>query len=372
MLTETHSPELLGQLGQLGFKITQARNAVAFLSQPSPLASKLLHSANPLEACIEYLILHVPECDLPQRFLPAVNSSSPFITATHGGSDDLKRRWIEERATKQAGFPAHVVRECLEDARLIEDWALLVTALNHYLIGKDWLTVFEEHLDIMEAEPISTEEAEAIGASYDDDSTLTMPLFVAPIQVHFVIPLTYIYNKSSHPPPIYLTSNSVPAYVRLHLLSQLHEGFESGFIQNTGEGVCLGVMQVLEEQWGHVEDQGPPDISIVIQHLMPKSSLFLPLDDESPPETEAVEAKRRAGKRGGQRRKEQRTDHQILQEFELMRKQKAYTDLYALRKKLPAFTAKEEFLGLLQNSRVVIVVGETGTYLNVGPFCHSI
>ena len=156
MLTETHSPELLGQLGQLGFKITQARNAVAFLSQPSPLASKLLHSANPLEACIEYLILHVPECDLPQRFLPAVNSSSPFITATHGGSDDLKRRWIEERATKQAGFPAHVVRECLEDERLIEDWALLVTALNHYLIGKDWLTVFEEHLDIMEAEPIST------------------------------------------------------------------------------------------------------------------------------------------------------------------------------------------------------------------------
>ena len=76
----------------------QARDAVAFMSIPSPLASNLLRVSSPREACIEYLVLHIPEVDLPPRFLPEMNSSNPFITSMHSGQEDIKKRWIEERA----------------------------------------------------------------------------------------------------------------------------------------------------------------------------------------------------------------------------------------------------------------------------------
>ena len=99
------------QLGHLGFSNAQARDAISFLTQSSALASNLLGSLPSLEAAIEYLVLNVPECDLPQRFLPSTNSSNPFITSAHSGSDDLKRRWIEDRAVKEAGWPAHVVKD---------------------------------------------------------------------------------------------------------------------------------------------------------------------------------------------------------------------------------------------------------------------
>ena len=45
----------------------------------------------PLEACIEYLILHIPEHDLPQRFLPGNNSSNSAQAEEY----DLTGRWIE-------------------------------------------------------------------------------------------------------------------------------------------------------------------------------------------------------------------------------------------------------------------------------------
>src|ERR1700761_643898 len=123
-MSEGSVPATLRQLEGLGFKKTQARDAVTFLSKPSLLASNLLLAASPLEACIEYLVLHIPEVDLPKRFLPENNSSNPFVTSMHEGQEDIKKRWIEERAIKQAGWPAHVVRECTKDPRLLEEWAL--------------------------------------------------------------------------------------------------------------------------------------------------------------------------------------------------------------------------------------------------------
>src|SRR5882757_4496534 len=88
-ISEDIVPVTLRQLEGLGFKKTQARDATTFLSKPSLLASNLLRAASPLEACIEYLVLHLPEVDLPKRFLPENNSSSPFVTSIHEGQEDI-------------------------------------------------------------------------------------------------------------------------------------------------------------------------------------------------------------------------------------------------------------------------------------------
>jgi ATP-dependent RNA helicase DHX57 len=53
-ISELEIPSLLQQLAQIGFKVPQARNAIEFLSKPSPFAQGLVQSLAPLEACIEY------------------------------------------------------------------------------------------------------------------------------------------------------------------------------------------------------------------------------------------------------------------------------------------------------------------------------
>jgi ATP-dependent RNA helicase DHX57 len=340
----------------------QARDAVAFLSNPSPLASNLLRVSSPFEACIEYLILHIPEVDLPPRFLPEKNSSNPFITSIHAGQEDIKKRWIEERAIKQAGWPAHVVHECTGDARLLDEWALLVAALNRRLVGKPWQDVtMQPHNNDLE-ERITDDEMTSMGASYADDQTFTlvMPLFLAPIQLNFVIPPGYAYNRSSRPPPMYITSSSVPAYVRLHLLAKLLAAFEQGTISDSAESICVTAMQVLEEHSEILQDQGPPSLHDVMKHLVPpQEERYTKVSPDA--DFPAKSTTRKARNPTRPRNHDSRSDADVKRDFEAICQDVRYAELHAMRCRLPAFASRDDFLAILERSRVVIVVGETGS-----------
>ncbi|KAJ7492368.1 P-loop containing nucleoside triphosphate hydrolase protein [Mycena latifolia] len=333
------------QLGHLGFTAVQARNAVNFLSRPSPVTANLMNSLSPLEAATEYLILHVPECDLPQRFLPTANSSNSFITSTHSGADDLKRRWIEDKAAKEAGWPIHVVQACIEaDPSLVEHWDILLSTLGKKIIG------IEDPIISTGTQPyqIDPDEIEAMGASLDP-TQLVMPLFSAPIQLHVLISTEEGYPRPGHT-PMFITSNTVPAYIRLHLISQLLLEMEENFIQQ-GEGFCMASMRVLEAVWAVVEDDGPPDMSVVLRHIVPR------LEGEG---VDYDDTHLTAKQGGGNHRRDDRTDAQIKQDFEIVCGDNKYKEILSARQKLPAFSAKDEFLDLLHKSRVVVVVGETG------------
>ena len=250
------------QLGHLGFNNAQARDAVSFLTQSSALASNLLGSLPPLEAAIEYLVLNVPECDLPQRFLPSTNSSNPFITSAHSGSDDLKRRWIEDRAVKEAGWPAHVVKDCTVNSNLLA-WDRLLVALGRRLIGEDFL-VGDANSDPY---TINMDEVEALGASFVDPTQLIIPLFSAPIQVHILVSSAEGYPQPSYA-PMYITSTKAPPYIRLHLLSRVLLAITSNSFMEPEEGFCMAIMRCLEGEWALIEDHGPPAMSTVLKHFV--------------------------------------------------------------------------------------------------------
>jgi hypothetical protein len=360
-LSEEDIPKTLEQLQHLGFTRVQARNAIGFLSLPSVLTSSLLRSLSPLEASIEYLVLHVPESDLPQRFLPTTNSSNPFITSTHVGTDDLKKRWIEDKAIKEAGWPARVVKECTSDLRLLEDWQLMVTALGRKLIGEDYDDLFAVDSSpsaMRDQYAIDTDEVEALGAHYADPSLLIMPLFTSPIHLHILLSKDKSYPRTGHP-PLYITSTSVPAYVRLHLLSQLLRAIKSNNFVEQGEGFCMAAMRLLEGEWAVIEDNGPPDISDVLRHLVPRPSL------EPTATLEQQVFPKSTGRRVGGGRRDNRSDSQIKEEFEVIRRTDKYVAIYSARGKLPAISAREEFLCKLENHRVVVVVGETGEQADI-------
>ncbi|KAJ6575382.1 P-loop containing nucleoside triphosphate hydrolase protein [Mycena capillaripes] len=353
VLSDEDAPKVHQQLGTLGFTAVQARNAVNFLSRLSPVTANLMSSLSPLEAAIEYLILHVPECDLPQRFMPSANSSNSFVVSTHSGADDLKKRWIEDKATKEAGYPIHVVRACIDaDPSLVENWDLLLVTLGRKLIGID------ESTTSAGAEPyqIDPDEIDAMGAAVVD-STLVMPLFSSPVKLHVLIDVEKKYPRPGYM-PMFLTSTSVSAYIRLHLISQLLlEMEEEEFIQ-PGEGLCMAANRVLEGAWAVIEDEGPPDMSVVLRHIVPRpEGEGVDYDDTNL--TTSIGNSRSRKKGAGNHRRDDRTSAQIKQDFEnLCRDSEA--KIFFLSAKLPAFTAKDEFLNLLQANRVVVVVGETG------------
>lgn len=320
------------------------------------MASKLLSGLSPLEAAIEYLVLHVPECDLSERFLPSNNSSNPFVTSAHSGAEDLKRRWIEDKAIKEAGFPAHVVKEGTAHVRLLNSWGLLIASLGRRLIGDDITQLAAGSPSSLsesdEKWAIQSDEADAMGATYLDPSHLIMPLFSAPIELHVVIDSTV-----TGCPPMFLSSKSVPAYVRLHLLAQLIRGNQADTLIEPGEGFLMACMRLLEDEWASVESNGPPEMSSVLQYLLPsqEDEATDAAKDAAVPVVTTIKRQHHTAPKG-----DPRSDDQVRQDFDRIRNDRRFAELLSKREKLPAFVAKNEFMRILNSSRVVIVVGETG------------
>ncbi|KAG7099686.1 hypothetical protein E1B28_001508 [Marasmius oreades] len=339
---------------RLGFTAAQARNAVKFLSSPSSIAATLLESLSPLEASIEYLVLHVPECDLPKRFLPSSNSSNPFITSAHSGTEDLKKRWAEDKAVKVAGWPPHLVKELTSDPRLVEDWSLLISALGKRLVGED---IVNPPSTMGMPYVIDAEEASSLGVEYEDPNHLVMPLFSAPASLHVLVSPDGSYPRVGNT-PVYLTSSSIPSYVRLHLLSQLLQALKDPEFMSDGEGFCMAAMRHLEDAWASVEAEGPPDVSEVLKHILPtrKISTVEPLDMDDDKNDYSPTKKQKSGTR----RFDPRTDGEVREQFESICRNPKYVELLVNRKDLPSFSTKQQFLDLLEMNRVVVVVGETG------------
>jgi ATP-dependent RNA helicase DHX57 len=345
-------PDLQRKLQTLGFKSPQARTATEALSKPSILTSTLLSSLGALDACLEYLLLHVPECDLPERFLPVNNTSASFISSTHSGTEDLKMRWLQDKAVKECGWPAHAVKDVLSSTDSPWDWYLLVKALNCKLMGDDYAAPENE----FGLEIVGEEELDALGATVTDDHILKLPLPVAPLHLYI------LFGSSPHclpphgdPPAMYLTSGDIPAYIRLHMLTRLIGAFRNATLVEPGESVIMAVIRFLEEEWAYVQDYGPPDISIVLKHLLPRKPLASAVPKVGDLDVEAPTIRGfRPTRRDG------RSDSQVKEDFELMKKKPGYHKILSARQRLPAFATKEIFLQALEKNRCVVVVGETG------------
>ena len=302
------------------------------------------------------MILQVPECDLPKRFLPSTNSSDPFVKAVHSGMDDLKRRWIEEKAVKECGWPAHVVKEHMLHDHLAEHWGRLVFALNCGLVGTDYENAIA--IEPGDSDVIDGDEVEALGGQMGSNEELVIPLPVAPLFLHIITPDDHKVPASGTHPPMYLTSTSVAAYVRLHILSKLILAFNTGTLRESTESVIMAAMHLIEEEWATIEDDGPPSISEVLQHLLPrKGSPSYELPQYAGSADTHISTRTRKPRTP---RQDDRTDALVKEHFEQLARRSEYSKMLASREKLPAFTARNQFLELLRRNRCVIVVGETG------------
>lgn len=322
---------------------------MTFISEPSSFTKNFAATLTPLEASIEYLLLHTPEVDLPERFMPANNSSNSFITDTHSGTDNLKRRWFEESMVKEGGWPLFLVKEELVMAPSgVDHPETLVSNLGERLLGKTE-SPRGATPTLGDVDPM---EVDAYGGTISSGCT-SIPLPISPFTLHiFTSGDTFTLFS---PPAIHISSPSVPAYVRLHILSRILQAADEGRLVEDGESFVGACLRIVEEEWVDVEDNGPPDVSQVLKHITPHKSPDT--DAEKPGDAPLI----KSGKRKQRSYKmDDRTDRQVQADFEKVCAGQRYQDMFATRKRLPAFSARGEFLSALEKSRVVVVVGETG------------
>lgn len=359
VLAEDDVPAVTQQLQKLGFQPIQIQNAISYLSTHTPLGSHLLSSLAPLEACIEYLLLHIAETDLPRRFFASNNSSNPFVVSGHSGADNLKKRWIEDLAIKEAGFPTLVVKEYTADPNLAEDLVLLISALSRRLVGKGAGELFKTSADLeLSCREIRdrTDEVEALGAHFVDPCHIVMPLFSGPVELHVALPPDTCNDRSLL--AVYVGSPSVPPYIRLHLLARLLCAAEREDFIEPGEGFLIAAMRVLEDHWAQIETNGPPEMSTIVGHLITPRAVPQVLDA---PHDVPIDKENRRAVRGKPRHMyDDRSDGQVKQDFENVSKTRVYAEMLASRQRLPAFSVKDRFLNVLDKHRTVVVVGETG------------
>ena len=346
---ESVTKALVERLQVLGFKLDQSRKAVAFISGTSAFTKNFTENLTPLEASIEYLLLHTPEVDLPERFMPANSSSNSFITDSHSGTENIKRRWFEESMAKEGGWPLYLIKEELATMPSGTDHPeTLISKLGMRLLGKTE-SLPGDGSSLGYVDPV---EVGAYGGMISP-GRMTIPLPISPFTLHIYTP----ENAPTLlcPPAVHISSQTAPAYVRLHILSCILRAVDEGRLIEAGESFVGACLRIIEEEWADIEDNGPPDISQVLKSITAYKTSET--DKDKPDDDPFVKLGR---KKERSHRADDRTDVQVKMDFEKLCANERYRDILTARKKLPAFSAREDFLIALENNRVVVVVGETG------------
>ncbi|KAF8527391.1 P-loop containing nucleoside triphosphate hydrolase protein [Hysterangium stoloniferum] len=383
LLPDDHQ-QTFNSLKDLGFNRRQILRTLKALSEPSPLTASLLASSSTsFDAAISHLLLCVPECDLPPQFLGR-GAGESFVQAVYKGTEDLKTRWLMERAVKQAGYPEHIVRQAVSSmvTGVSPNWDTLLEDLGQRLIGEDKIQRFDTSdtsFDVEERDSCRQSEMAVLESLYpsmtvtevDPETSgtscitsINIPVPNTPLTFHIVLSNTHSYPLSKYSPPMYVsTDNSdsaskVPPYVRLHVLSTV---LTSPLLKerDVGDGVGLISAGIIEAEWEIIQREGPPDVADVLNRLL--QTRLDPGSSVARDTTSVPNLKKVTPRKGGHGVADDRTNAEIIRDLQKARESEKFQLLLQQRIKLPAWNAKEAFMKAYKTHRVVVCVGETGS-----------
>ena len=380
------SAAIITQLTALNFRPAHIRSCVTaiqaaharMMSNRSATNDPLVLSLSilsPLEAAIEWLLLHLPEDDLPPRYRPS-SASSDFVTgasAKLGGQEGLVRGWVLDKLVKQAGFPRKVVELALQsDARM----GAALDGLGRRLCAWELEPVLElAESEVQERDVAREEELVALEAVLGDRFTrlseteyaVTIEDGKDAIELRLVFDAASPYPSMSQPvpPAFYIASDTVPSYMRLHLHRTLLEQFRQedrhdlrGILEGGAGGAVLVMLEHLETALPGVIES-PPDVGRVTEHLTPKAV-------EAAAPAREVQQRKVARRRNGPFKRSVPTlqeQEELKRKQELLFRRKDYEEMMAVRRSLPAWKERENIVNALESDRVLVVVGEVSTFL---------
>ncbi|CAO1616358.1 unnamed protein product [Jaminaea pallidilutea] len=422
--------KLATRLSSLGFKPGQKDVALDWLvrarhrlSQETSASSKdpLLHTIaaqTDEDALITYLVLYVPEEDLPIRFR-ASTSSEGFVTSgiAKGKEDNLRLQWALDRLTKCAGFPKAAAQAALTSCTQtcagasigqVEIQALrtLMTQLSGFSEGsrganavtdspsnemrKEELTVIQSILGEDRVLPISTDERPLgfTGALHECFDVA----IAGPSRAHAEgemnekvwgeeeIRLRVLWKVDLYPsedqaqswPTFYVASPAsatsgerLPSFLRLALTQRLLKCFHSSpeWVQMLKDGQGGLIMLAVEELEACWKEYAMRSSNIRFEDVMSGfvRSRHTESQTPTPAPSTAPKQKNRSVTAPRPLRRDQELDAQLLHRRRDFASSTQGSQLLSGRSTLPIAHHYENIVASLRSHRLMLLTGSTGS-----------
>ncbi|KAF1345770.1 P-loop containing nucleoside triphosphate hydrolase protein [Delphinella strobiligena] len=318
----------------------------SIVKELSELGFRQAHVEEAAEICkdreevLEWLLIHVPEDDLPKWSLP-----EGYTAGVSLGSSDLAREGKLKRLAI-AGYAAELCEEALDACS--GDEALAAERLQSRLLGT---------LDDAARSDPWDEEREILESIFSDrlskgKKSYTIILEVVERQKERII--LHARKPSSEYPnalPILSIEASIPAYIRLSILKQALLQAQSHFL---GEQMLFNIVDWLERE-----------IPAIIKNPGRLSEIA------SVSSTSAETTKTLSSSRRNQRSKRMprpinwqhssRLSQRMQAEWQAKRALPAQQRMMQTRQNLPAWNLQEAIVDAVMTSQVTIISGETGS-----------
>ncbi|RUP47114.1 hypothetical protein BC936DRAFT_146116 [Jimgerdemannia flammicorona] len=346
------------------------------------------HVEEALEYCwdeataLDWLCLHVPEDDLPPRFLKA-NYNPTMRTISHTPST-LGRDWTLQRMTA-IGFPLAACEEALDEGG--DDEAKALQVLQWRLVHGDEERLPQLDLAGFDAEELASgrlDEAMVLESIYDTRfekvSESTYRVLIppkdgtyrgtsrsgkskqgAPVHLEVQIPPDSAYPHVL--PILIIRSDGLPAYIKLAAMKDLVREAETNltFIGSPMVGMCIEWLE--EHLWTIVEN--PPKLREVTEGFARmqlgaanENNGDAMADSHSKP---SQRRRRNNPNQGPRSRNDSRdTSEALLAALREIYASPAYQPIRQIREKLPAHSFRDNVINAVRANQVVIVSGETG------------
>ncbi|KAK9473238.1 P-loop containing nucleoside triphosphate hydrolase protein [Dipodascopsis tothii] len=320
--------------------------------------------ASTLQGALEWLLIHVPEDDLPARFLPENYSTGVTLQ-----SASLQAEYAAKRLA-QAGYPVELCREVLEERG--QDEHLAAAQLMHSLLTPGVDFDADTVPDAVDDEAWR-EEADSLATIYEARCSSVVPhsfdvklaLEPSPHYNDKNLSLRF-YRVANYPetavPAIALFATKadrklgLPAYIRLSVTKKVGQYARENLL---GFSMCYAMVEWVQEHLQAIVASPEP--------LMSLSGAVYGLSD-SVDAHEAIAASfnvapaRTGARRGARAARMARLDPAALADER--RRRLADPKMAAItrtRKSLPAWKKQDEIVAAIDGSQVTLITGETGS-----------
>ncbi|QGA14617.1 hypothetical protein EYB26_002273 [Talaromyces marneffei] len=332
IIPESQHKAIIDDLSQVGFRRSHVEEAVA--------------ECKDREEVLEWLLLYVPEDDLPRWSLP--ENYTAGITLASG---DLVRESKIKRLAA-AGYPSDLCTITLDSEGGNEELAAEKLQMT---ITQDRPQTTSTEDD--EQEDAWAEEADTLEAIFGDRYKRVSKIVC---EIKGDVPnmpksVTFRFQKPTksypvHPPVISVLSDGLPAYIRLSAVRQAICYATENF---TGTQMVFSLVDWLEtnipeivENPGRLRDISAPSSKALEK---PSTATQLPLRS----------ARRNAGRSGAQLKSQ--LGIEIRKNWESKQKLPAQINMNRQRQSLPAWAMQEAIIQCVNSYQVTIISGETGS-----------
>jgi len=311
------------------------------------------------EETLEWLLIHVPEDDLPKWSLP-----EGYVAGISMASGNLKREAIIKRLA-EAGYATELCEKVLDSRCDSEGKA--AEALQHILMYGDsgWETL--HGVDLLDA-TTKDSQAESNGTVWEQELNTLEAIFGGRYQLisvevcqitlevpYFRRPCIFRVRRPSglypaQPPIISVLSEGIPAYIRLSIIRQVVEHASTALL---GEPMIFNMVDWLEaeisrivERPGKLRDVSSAASTVGESHTgrletrpIPYRKSIRPVDWRPGGHSSVASFARWESRQGSPQQQK----------------------MLAIRRSLPAWKLKEDIIDTVNKYQVTIISGETGS-----------